>query len=233
MKKQMNKLIMAVTLFAVIAIGGCGKKDAATINGNIKKVFSTSNSNSPSSIGFTYDAQNRLTLAEQFDSAGTLVGHITVTYTANSLHYEAFDSAGASQYVADATLNAQGLVTSVTGDASVLTYDSEGHLLLRDNGATDKDIYTYSNGNKIKEISVGSSSSDTTTYTYLTDKTELRNRGMSFMGKGSKNLLSTETRNPGASVRVYTYEYDSKGRVSKETTVEPFYNGVQTFTYFD
>lgn len=89
----------------------------------------------------------------------------------------------------------------------------------------EKFIILKQAANRIPTNSLKSASEDSyiekTDFEFYTDKTntiEYENMGMYFLGRQNKNLVKQETHTSGnlpAYTTSYTYEYDSKGRVTK------------------
>jgi len=96
----------------------------------------------------------------------------------------------------------------------------------------------------VSENGLTSSASDfsiKTKYQFYTDKLNTfgnENMGTSFYGKGNKNPIKTESINYYNSMDVfessgvinYTYEYDTKGRITKQLSDNGYYS---IFTYID
>ncbi len=101
--------------------------------------------------------------------------------------------------------------------------------------------------NKASAISaVGSNSVISYTYTYYMDKyntiaagswggedLNFVNIGLSFLGKGSKNLVKTltTTDSSGSTTITYSYEYDSRGRVTAQTWTKDGDTWKKIYTY--
>lgn len=82
-----------------------------------------------------------------------------------------------------------------------------------------------------KPTATKSASISTTTYQYYTDKANtmgVENMGVEFLGKQSQNLIKSETKNGTA--KNYTYEFDSKGRVTKKICDDGWFT---TYTYVE
>ncbi len=123
------------------------------------------------------------------------------------------------------TLNEKGQAIQVVMTGSVTdiyyyTYDINGF-------NEDGDILVVENGNVVK--------SGNTSYEFDLTKINTigsKNMGFGFFGNDNKNLITTK--NFDTSIFVITYEFDSKGRVSKETYSEQIdgeANEVEVFTY--
>jgi hypothetical protein len=119
-----------------------------------------------------------------------------------------------------------------TGDTTIYKYDSNNHLIesldYTFSSLKSKSVNTWdSNGNLIKvedyEYEYQDNPVMNTTYSYYTDKPDVRDYGLSFRGKQSKNLIRTFTidynvapYNTNYSMN-YKYTLDDKGRPEKET----------------
>lgn len=92
--------------------------------------------------------------------------------------------------------------------------------------------------NRLKSATEESSSQ--TDYEFYKDKTntiEYENMGVTFFGKQNKNAIKEEVRTAtyngevyGPTTTSYTYEFDSKGRITKQTSNEGNYT---VYTYVD
>lgn len=80
---------------------------------------------------------------------------------------------------------------------------------------------------------------DKTDYQFYTDKTntiDYENMGISFLGKQNKNPVKQETNtsiygsDTNSHTTTYTYEYDNKGRITKQIADDGYYN---VYTYVD
>jgi hypothetical protein len=133
-------------------------------------------------------------------------------------------------------LNSLGLATSYHN--SNFTWDSSGHLTMNDN---EFDGYTNtwdSQENLIEKVDQNVSLNGThiRQYTYLLDKLDFRIAvPYFFQGTCSKNLIYNRTDIYSGSgdtiTSLYTYEFDEKGRVVKESVDND--NVVRHFTYYD
>ena len=234
MKKLFKNLTVLLILISFFAIGGCKKKDGPlttppAINGKVKTSTNSDGSGTPSTTTYTYDSGGKLTMMQQNDQK------ITIVWTSSKVVMNFYDSTGTIIVEKDsAVLNAQGYISSNNG--ITFTYDSEGHRT----GATstnETDVYTWSGGNCTSIVYTSASNPvETNSFNYLTDKTDYRSFGMEYIeGKGNKNLIGSDTDNKSGSpvTTTYTYEYDSKGRVSKETKVSTGSTQINSYTYFD
>lgn len=235
MKKQNNNVILGIIIFTFLAIGGCKKKDNTpppVINGKVKSMNWVWGGNV--TTDYTYDSQGRLTMSQDNNhTTGSVIKNI-YTYGTNSVIIQTIN--GTSQSTKVYNLNAQGYI--INGDSTNYNYDNEGHCIYSSNSYSTY-TYTYTNGNMITDVETYNGTTYTYTYTFLTDKTDYRDNGMKFYGNGSKNLVNYMTRTPSQSppnpdITTLTYEYDSKGRVTKETGLNTSsYTTTTTFTYFD
>ncbi len=104
---------------------------------------------------------------------------------------------------------------------------------------TNNDQLTIENGNLMKRIYTPENTNNESvieTYTYYMDKLNtigLKNEGEIYWGKDSKNLIKTEKAYGayGDYSATYTYEFDTKGRVSKKMTKNESTGNIYTSSY--
>ena len=130
-------------------------------------------------------------------------------------------------------IGSNGLVSSMSSDNihyTTYTYDTNGILLLSSYSSgnwTNEVKYTITDGNLIKQTKKNVTiynnteyiTTDTTTYEYLTDKTNTigsNAHGTSYFGVDSKNLISKEISSNGT-IMSYEYEFNNSGKVTKLT----------------
>lgn len=179
---------------------------------------------------YTYDAQGRITREDDSDGS-----YSTVTYGTGQLTFASFDSTGQAYGSYVYQTNSDGYV--VSGQGGTYTYNSDGRLLstsYTDSTQTFTTTNEYTDGNLTRS---SRSTTDYTTYTYLTDKVETRMEGtQTLLGKPSYNLVSTSSEHyDGQTPYTNTYTYDSQGRVSTQTRTESGGStpDVTSYTYFD
>jgi len=179
--------------------------------------FSTSSSGYTTET-YAYDNKGRVSTITY---TGFFTGVSTYTYGNGNVTLVDRDN-----FTSVYTLNSLGYATSVTwvgGPTYNFLYDSEWQLL--DDGTG---IYSWT-ANNITFVRPELSG-----FTFLTDKVNTVgnvNKGISFLGKDSKNLPESKQYGTGGKY-FYTYEYDSQNRVTKaievgNTVWEPF-----VYTYF-
>lgn len=216
----------------VLILSSCEDPEAPDqINGRLATSVSDG-----ATTSYDYDSEGRLTRWEQTGAGTTYL--VTIQYGSGTVTWtESFtDSSGTQSGTTIYTLNGQGLAAS-DNSGNTYTYNADGNQTMT-SGSSGSFTYTWVGGNNTVETAADSSGTvqGTTTKTYLTDKVDYRDYGLGFMGKPSKNLISSSASTWGGSTQnaTYTYEYDSKGRVSKETMT---YSGstpsVTTYTYED
>lgn len=219
-----------MALLAIIMIGGCKKKDDTPVTPTGKERIKTFKGQA--SVFYTdsieYDASLRQSVY------WSSVPKVVYTYNGNTVIKEGQDA------VDIYNLNSQGYATSkiyrsYSGGITIFdtyTYDADGHMLTHFstdslNYSRDTIIQTWSGGNMTSSYHGAANDlsayyfSELTTYTYLTDKIstiENENFGKLFLGKGSKNLINTISI-VNAGVTTLNYEYDTKGRVKKQTGI--------------
>lgn len=230
--KMKNAICFSIALLTVGIFSSCEEETVDAINGKVASMASDGTNTS-----LEYDDQGRLTSYTQTGGGNTY--QVTIQYGSGTVTWtESFtDSSGTASGTTIYSLNGQGYAVSDNG-GTTYTYDSDGHLLSETSSSSSVE-YTWSGGNQVSNVNSDSTGAAqyTQTKTYLADKEDYRDFGMAFLGKQSKNLINTVTDNYGATTynATYTYEYDSKGRVSKETVA---YQGssnpsVTTYTYQD
>lgn len=232
MKSKLLVLALATAVFA-----GCKKDDSApAINGNIKietvKIISSGGSVDISHTERTYNGNNQVLTETDTDAAGNPTGKDVYEYAGNTVtvtHYLADLVTEGYQYVYH--LNSKGLVESQDGASVTYTYDADGHLVNKtDIGVVD---YTYYQGNLISIEAKDNTGIVTAFYSFnYTDVADYRNNGQTIFGKGSKNVIANRSDNNGNLV-VPVYEYDSKGRVTKQTYAIGGNIFITSYTYFD
>jgi hypothetical protein len=228
-----NKALLAIIIFALLVVAGC-KKNGSSVNtfGAIKSAKSSFRFGVGVylnvSSSYTYDSQGRPTKMQYYDSLGNATWYRTYTYKGDSLVWGASDSGGLNPGVINTySLNGQGYIAGSAVGPEVFDYDNLGHCVYH---TYQSQIQTnaYSNGNLIATNFNANGISSTITYTYLTDKTEYRNYGFAaylgppycdygmgeLSGKNNANLINISI--SGFDTVVYTYQFDSKGRVIQE-----------------
>ncbi len=167
---------------------------------------------------YQYDTQGRVTRVDFTD--GVENDFETFEYPNSTTVIEKWGS-DAYTYTLNATGQAIQYVESGSStNTYYYTYDSDGFM---------------SNGNFRVVVNGNIVSDGGTTYEYDLTKINTigdKNMGLGFYGNDDKNLITKETN--GAYIVTYTYEFDAKGRVSKQTAD---YSGLNTdylvFTYTD
>ncbi len=237
---KLNKT-MFVALLAGMAICGCQKDDETSNEENggtgVKGTSLIASMTLHNKEGVT-------TLSFKYDEKGRLVGEVdkknNADYYSSSIAYEASKYIKTSVYVSSGNkmvstgmLNERGLATSVIYKCSidedsgtdVYEYNSEGFCIHRvmtyKDGDKNEHTYTIGGGNVLEDKESFQNNLDYWIYTYYTDKANtigIENMGVSFSGKQSKNLVKSKT-NGGHTV-TYTYEFDSKNRVTKQLCSE-------------
>lgn len=108
------------------------------------------------------------------------------------------------------------------------TYDQDGYLVYRQEGPNATVTQTISGGNIIKKVSENANSRLTTTYEYDLSRPGLPNPEEALWGRSSRNLVVRTTERyesfmgvalimPDYHVTTYTYEFDAKGVVKRQT----------------
>lgn len=194
---------------------------------------------------FTYSA-GKVVLAS-FDNANVKEGEITYTIGTNNLATkgewtESYDDGGftyTSTMVAIYQYDNGYMVKSVM-ESTTTSNDPENPGPMNSR-ITIENTYSAGNMTATKETfemlgDVPFSGVSNSTFEYYTDKEDNRaanSNAMSFIGKGSKNLVkkATHTSDAGNIVSEYTYEVNSDKQVTKETETSGGTTSVTTFTY--
>lgn len=129
-----------------------------------------------------------------------------------------------------------------TYEYDVNNYKIKETALYSDNSSNVSN-YTVSNGNVATSLETSTNGSTTnnysTSYDYFSDKAntiEIENMGISFFGKQNKNIVKTgtQTYNSGSpSITTFIYEFDSKNRVTKQTSAYGTNVDYTIYTYND
>lgn len=218
MKTVFKLSLYTLVLFVAVAMvaSSCKKEEIVPT-----RVHTVSHGDTQGNVLYThtysYDDQYRLVEVKQDDS-------VVATFRYNDLSVIQTNGAYTTVYA----LNTDGYVTSANFSYLTLTtfyYGAIGYADYTEQSGI-RSNYTWSGENLVSVYG-----SDTVVYTYLSDKfTTIGNEytGQAFLGKDSKNLVSTITYNTNAATVTFTYEYDGQGRVTKRT------NGsiVETYTYY-
>jgi hypothetical protein len=229
----MKKLILSATVLAMVFVG-CKKEDTNKTNTTSNSVASTpkilkeyeynilndSIILDSSIITYSYDNKGRLATKKEDNYTESYTYVSANLINVSRLYYKNDVSIDSWEY--SIILDSKGLAIKhyvSEKDTLFLYFTPEGFLKGNKNG----NVLEVLDGNVLKE--------GTTTYEYYLDKINTignDNRGMSFMGKDSKNLVKT-VKYTGTTVNTvnemkrstsdysYTYEFDSKNRVVKST----------------
>lgn len=225
-----TKLLLAIMLVGTACLFSCSKDDNDNLPG-IPMISSISMGRypSPNPIKLSYNSENKLVSY----SLENTVEH-SYTYGNGTVTREIFGFVGQVLAIDVYTLNNKGqAISSVTyadeigiGESTRTTYeyDENGYMTRKVVVAYPNDsaitIYTVLDGNVISETCSGKSYAYSYTYDYYYDKSNTigdENQGIYFLGKQSVNLVRKIISD--ADVRTFTYEFDEKGRVSKQSCV--------------
>lgn len=194
-----------------------------------------------------------------YDSQGRAIslkrdGKLSATASYNTSYYKVveYDSEGNPVDSVVYPLNAQGYIASSGNET--YTYDTEGHVIKIERPSSKTENTFNNEGDKVKYVDTYNSADGTSIYTFNVSYLPTLNSidfGDSFIwGKDSKHLMSEEIVHwvkynaIGEEVdsytqtsNTYTYEFDSKGRVSKCTQNQNeggvFHSYVTTYTYYE
>lgn len=235
-------LVLFFAAFVFSCLPGC-KKDNNTASphtGKIKSMgYLNTGTNGTTMSNITYDSQDRIVGTVNIPD-----GYDSFVYQGNRillLYYEDVNNLSAPLTIDTFTLNAQGYLSNGSiANGITRTFDANGYVLTETkNSNTASPITTthvYSNGNEQSaSYTDGGGQLHTYTYQYNTHaETHGHNAaGSPYWGKDNANLISRVIQNDGGTdlITDYTYEYDTQGRVTKETQVG-YLNQTTTYTYY-
>ena len=246
------KIILIVTLIAC-TFAACKKNSDKTPNGasNKVKLYIQDARNTPlntiDSFAMTYDNSNRLIsqVSSKEKFVYTYSGNTSFTmdlYELGQLSIHEIGYVGSNNFL-DSTFQFNDTQDSSTEkyfyNGTLLTnkisYDYSNHL----STVNMRESFTYdNNGNLIKDVqtAVGPGVSTTTTFTY-TDKPIQFALSPSFVPVQAKNLPATQSQTDPAGNKIatvtYSYEFDSQGRITKETdAISGGYTVIKTYVYY-
>lgn len=235
----MKKLNLLLIAFIVLAGTAC-KKDKTTDEPTpAEKICLVSNSldSDSNSFVYTFDNQNRIIKNGAYNGTDSTI--TIYTYTGNKVvmasgvveqtyFLNSFGFADSVYYLIDGyvdllivlTHDAQGLVTSqkVTGTVPQGEVNQIG-------------TFEYLNGDVVKQTTNDGTNTSVTTLEYYLDKPNKSKRfeEATQFYNASTHMLKKVSSDDG-SFTSYTYEYDSEGKVTKETSVDE--TNTISFQYF-
>ncbi len=194
------------------------------------------------STSFLYDDKGRCTWF------GDSNDRTDVTYSGSNVVFTSYED-DVLDYTDTYTLNELGMASMQVrtqpgrnNSSEKYIYNSKNQLIktvVIENGIQDTTFYFYDGDNvatmvtRYEENSIVTS--DTTRFEYYTDKistVEMANLGFPFIGPRNKNIIKKTKRRYGTTD--FTYEFDSKNRVIKETaTSNGSVNHYVHYTYKD
>jgi hypothetical protein len=235
MKRNIGFVFLAITAATLLLLASCRHDPSPAATGWSYSLVQSQIADSGYVYTYTYDTTGRQIRA-QTDTMVTTYG-----YSAGSV-VKTLSLAG-SLFITDYTTDASGHAVS-DSKGYTYTYDTNGYLTARyytSAGSYDSVTYTVSGGNVDTTVEhqgdALTSSLITTTYTYLTTK-DSRNFGLSYLGTPNVNLIATQNISQvlnGTSYTayyIYSYQYDSKGRVSTQNIYNGSANYNTTYKYF-
>ncbi|MES2621074.1 MAG: hypothetical protein V4615_09490 [Bacteroidota bacterium] len=221
-------LALAITLFGFIfLIGGCKKdKDDEGLTTIYKlKTHSQTSGGTTSTRTYYYDSLGRVDSIWVFIE-NTITSSPRFTYYTDSIVERVNDIFTATYYLTNGYATSRiGRTPWGVGSSITYTYDAEGHLLSQ-NAAT---TFGWGGGNMINESRDGAV---THYYNYSPNSVNTignRNKGMSFLGIESRNLVNTITSATSNLSHHVSYTFDSQNRVAEART-DTFLH--ETFTYY-
>jgi hypothetical protein len=234
-----SRHIFLLIISGIFLVAGC-RKQAAISSGSfttnkVKMAISTSSTGVSDTFVYMYDSIGRLMTA-QTDTVVTAYTYMANTVTVATL-------LAGQTFLNNYDINMQGLATS-DSKGFVYSYDSAGYLIAMSytlSSKYDSTLYTITNGDvdTIIEHQADAATNNviTTTYTFLT-KLDNRIFGLNFLGNQNKYLVSTKniSQNLNGSIYttayIYSYIYDSGGRVSQQIESSGSATYTTTYSYY-
>jgi len=216
----MKKFFIFFVMAVVVGFTSCNKdEDEAENSGTplIKTHIATYGDGAAENEAFEYDSKGRVVKIILSD------GNVLITYVSDT-QIKVVEGSDVSEYTLDANGRAVSVKsTDASGAVETYTFMYSGGFMSFEGQTT-----TVSNGNIVKEVAIVGEYTYETIYAYYTDKTNTigtNNQGVKFMGLDNKNPVKTATSTSTSpngtysSTVNYTYEFDSKGRITKVTGV--------------
>ena len=220
MKRILNFVWLFTFIVSLVLINSC--KKSSSVNGLVSQtteVYTNNGIVQTTQIQYTYDGQGR-----QIQAVSTGNTNSTTTYNYSTAG-KVIKTVGSS--TTTYTLNSQGLV--YYDGISDFTY-TNGYLT-RQVDSTSIDSFvtnTVTNGNITLIVFSLNGTQIDISYQYTSVK-DYRNYGLSFLGKtNTDNVLTQQTQ---GDVINYTYQYDSEGRVTQQTSSLSGGSTTDVFTY--
>jgi len=210
--KKLNLALIGVALMLSTALVNCSKDEKTTNTGTcIGTTYKTDKDVTFMTID--YNADKRPIKINDFDdSTGVADGYTTIAYTSTTITEKGYNSSGTLGETTVNTIGSNGKVVSSTynyndGDyidisTSTYEYNSEGYLIKQTENHTSPSVstttydYTITGGNVSHVVTVGDGYTNTTDYTYYTDKPlkfDLWNLNFTAFGKGNSNPVKKST----------------------------------------
>lgn len=225
--KLIFKVCVILSFFSII-IFSC-KKDKNNYNNNvvpsipkISTVTYKSGTTSSTNI-FSYNSNGTLNILTESDGSYT-----KYEYAGTKIAVKSYNNSGILTKTDTLTLNSSGLAVNYSSSNSYTTYEYDVNGYLKKelkynyNVLTDSTLYKILDGNTttISLNGIQQPYNYLVEYQFLTDKVNTignENGGITFLGKQNFNLPQSYTVSGSMQYSmVYTYEYDSKGRVYKQ-----------------
>ena len=225
----MKKII--IILLAAISFVSCKKNNdditanPADISNKVKKSIYGSGSTT-----YVYDGMGRVKTQTYMNGSRT-----EFEYQPGKVLEKTYDPAGLLTLTYTYELNANGFAEKETRSnepsfQEIRVYNNDGQVqkfTVLQNGSSSTGDFFYSNGNcDSARYSTNGNWNSTVKKTYYTDKPNMlgyEQFGESFWGKKNKNLQKSEqyfyTDGSAGNLESYSYEFDAKGRVTKQTSV--------------
>ncbi len=228
--KKISALLIGISLLA----GTACKKESTTITTTTPTavdLVTRSLDDDGSYINRTYNSSNQLVSKVSYSAIDSSTENFTYTYSGKVVNVTEASSGMTQKFY----LNSKG--TADSGQISypglieisiVITYNAAGEPVTTFMsgsflGSAFEQTYTsvFSNGNMIQQTTDDGTTTSVSDYTFYLDKVNslfATDKAEQFMG-GNKNLIKKTTNDDGTFTS-NVYEYDTKGRVTKQTETD-------------
>lgn len=227
--KKISALLIGISLLA----GTACKKETISNSAPVvaPELVTRSVDDDGSYINRTYNSSNQLISKVTYSASDSFTENLTYTYSGKVVNVTEASSGMTQKFY----LNSKG--TADSGQISypglieisiVITYNAAGEPVTTFMsgsflGSAFEETYTsvFSNGNMIQQTTDDGTTTSVSDYTFYLDKVNsflATDRAEQFMG-GNKNLIKKTTNDDGTFTSD-VYEYDAKGRVTKQTETD-------------
>lgn len=238
MKLYLVIVVGITSMLAVMHISACKKDAVINGRGKVKTSIYCTTANCDTTT-YTYDDQGRIHSTQSDQLAPVYYTYFKDSVCTNDDYHSTY------------ALNSGGLATYRDLHYNYLresyTYDADGFKIHEDGPTGDKFSFLIVNGDILANSYYvpiqysGGGADDTTFHTYYTDL-EMRDYGMSFLGKTNIHLVKTDTiswhhtdrygtRTDGIFYRQHFYSFDAQHRVIEEH-ITGADSSISYFTYY-